>query len=821
MDFITDAVRLDDGACGVIEPFMTNTLSAGAQSATYSVSSVHKTSTGFSIDTAMVGGQCKCFLMVIAGAILWLRAQVDLWDSIQDKYYIPPAEENNTDLVLLPDQQKGIVDIAKMEGQCKERLLLIVRAILRLGALRDLWDARRVKYYIPPSDDNMTNICLRSDEYKCTNSLRPFAAQEEKASASTAAKDIRDKIVLPVVIIAEFLGRFQTGIMGTCSWIKQIYLHLKASADTAAKHIQVNIVLSVADISAFLVALLVGILGTCHWIQKTYVHRKDVALLHKIVLQKQTIKLEVPYTGGKKMSRTCLTIGNYTDIMIVHSLREPQLVESDLKALGRKPEEIQVKNIDNALEYVQLDQLLESKDTSTDRTRTTVVFGAPGIGKSTIIQKIIHDWARVKIYHQFKFAFPFKFTQLNLIKVPTNLSTLIVNSYPYFENELEQLWKEPRKILFIFDDLDEFEQTIDFTDVEKNNAPQSQCVDPEYCCLVSDIVRCLIQGELLKGCSVLITSRPWKLESLGNANIHRRIKILGFNSEQMKQYFDRCFGDPQFAKQVTEYIEQNDTLGTMCYNPLFCSVLCSLVESQRTAGKQGRPLQLIPSTRMYSAYVANLLNRCGSDIENTRNKLLKLGGLAYQGIRKQTVVFETDMFNKLELERSNFITAFMMEIRDNDLQSIAYKFPHTVMQDFVAALLKSLHTTPNGLAPLLDEGYTCIDDRFNSFTRFLVGLCSRNSTDQLESKLGKFPAEASKPVWDWLTRNVKTRAQNLDDGRSQGKFLNILHSFAEFEDRNLMAATLAQIKKIKFTKCPLKPFDCVVLSTAFMNLEII
>ncbi|XP_067916167.1 NACHT, LRR and PYD domains-containing protein 3-like isoform X2 [Heterodontus francisci] len=549
--------------------------------------------------------------------------------------------------------------------------------------------------------------------------------------------------------------------------------------------------------------------------KKKYVPRTGIERQHKTFLQEQTTILEV--TGENQMSKTCLLDEHYTEVMIVPSLGEPQMVETELKAQGRKPEEKQGQNIGNVPENVQLDQLLGSKDATIDRTRTTIVFGDAGIGKSTIIQKIIRDWATGKIYRQFKFVFHFKFSQLNLIKVRTTLSMLILNSYPYLRNHLEKLWKEPGKILFIFDDLDEFEQTVDFKDVERNNAPQNQCFDPECCCLVSDIVCCLIQGQLLKGSSVLITSRPWKLESLGNSNIHRKFKILGFSPEEIKQYFQRYLRDPNLEREAIETIKLNNTLDTLYYNPLYCSVCCSLAESHKTAEERER--QPITSTRLYTVYFENLLNRCGYDAGNTRNSLLKLGELAYHGIGKKTAVFEADKFNELEL--SNFITAFIVKIRDNDLRSVAYKFCDTVMQDFVAALLKSLRTKPNELKQLLDEGYRCGDDRFNSFSRFLVGLSLRKSTDQLESKLGKFPAEVTQPVSEWLTRNVKTCAQNLDDGQSQRKFLNICHSFAEFEDRNLMEAALAPIKKIKFTKCPLKPSDCAVLSTVLMNLEII
>ncbi|XP_067916153.1 NACHT, LRR and PYD domains-containing protein 3-like isoform X4 [Heterodontus francisci] len=724
-------------------------------------------------------GQCKVPFLLI---LLLLEALCGL---NRGTGTITAPEETSTATSLPPDEQKEPAPIRSKTENAENTQQVKQRQAADPAPVRSKTE----------NAENTQQVKQRRADPEAPEML---SAQPSEASADNAAKDTQDAIVLACAVCVAFLGGFGVGSTATYCWMKKKYVP-RTDAESPdplsaplLEHPEAPEMLSAQP-------------------------SEGIERQHKTFLQEQTTILEV--TGENQMSKTCLLDEHYTEVMIVPSLGEPQMVETELKAQGRKLEEKQGPNIGNVPENVQLDQLLGSKDATIDRTRTTIVFGDAGIGKSIIIQKILRDWATGKIYHQFQFVFRFKFTQLTLIKVRTTLSRLILNSYPYLRNHLEKLWKDPGKILFIFDDLDEFEQTVDFKDVERNNTPQNQCSNPECCCLVSDIVRCLIQGQLLKGSSVLIMSPPWKLESLGNSNIHRRFKILGFSPEKMKEYFQCYLRDPNLEREAIETIKLNDTLDTLYYNPLYCSVCCSLVESHKTAEERER--QPITSTRVYTVYFENFLNRCGYDAENTRNSLLKLCELAYQGIGKKTAVFEADKFNELELELSNFITAFIVKIRDNDLRSAAYKFRDTVMQDFVAALLKSLRTKPNELKQLLDEGYRCGDDRFNSFSRFLVGLSSRKSTDQLESKLGKFPAEVTQPVSDWLTRNVKTCAQNLDDGQSQRKFLNICHSFAEFEDRNLMAAALAPIKKIKFTKCPLKSYDCAVLSTVLMNLEII
>ncbi|XP_032871834.1 protein NLRC3-like [Amblyraja radiata] len=118
-----------------------------------------------------------------------------------------------------------------------------------------------------------------------------------------------------------------------------------------------------------------------------------------------------------------------------------------------------------------------------------------------MVQKIVHDWATGKIYPHFQFVFSFKFRDLNTLNCSINLSNLIVVFYPYLRNALDYIWKNPERLLFIFDGLDEFKSKIDFAD--NCTEQQHKCPDPDVRCKVSDIVYSLIQHKLLPGCSVL------------------------------------------------------------------------------------------------------------------------------------------------------------------------------------------------------------------------------------------------------------------------------------------------------------------------------
>ncbi|GCC33235.1 hypothetical protein chiPu_0011703 [Chiloscyllium punctatum] len=127
--------------------------------------------------------------------------------------------------------------------------------------------------------------------------------------------------------------------------------------------------------------------------------------------------------------------------------------------------------------------------------------------------KMVYDWATGKIYPEFQFVFSFKFQDLNIFNCQINLRNLVLDQYPYFGSVLGELRKNPEGLLFIFDGLDEFKDSIDFL------TAKFMCADPECWCNLFDIVYSLIQHKLLPGYSVLVISCPIALHLLEKAEI--------------------------------------------------------------------------------------------------------------------------------------------------------------------------------------------------------------------------------------------------------------------------------------------------------------
>ncbi|XP_032872006.1 NACHT, LRR and PYD domains-containing protein 12-like [Amblyraja radiata] len=195
-------------------------------------------------------------------------------------------------------------------------------------------------------------------------------------------------------------------------------------------------------------------------------HMEDVQQKHKETLRAQTETLSVNTILMNEKVKDFQLLDRYAELTIISTVRDRTLVEHELLARGRDHEEWRDQCLRGKLEKIRTDQLFHSSfsRSKSGSGSSASVAGVAGIGKTTMVQKIVHDWAMGKIYPHFQFVFSFKFRDLNTIKDRVTMRELILDQYPYFRNMLGEVWKNPEGLLFIFDGLDEFKDRIDFTD---------------------------------------------------------------------------------------------------------------------------------------------------------------------------------------------------------------------------------------------------------------------------------------------------------------------------------------------------------------------
>ncbi|XP_059811540.1 NACHT, LRR and PYD domains-containing protein 3-like [Hypanus sabinus] len=543
---------------------------------------------------------------------------------------------------------------------------------------------------------------------------------------------------------------------------------------------------------------------------------KDVQQKHKETLRTQTETLRVNtilMTEKEKVSRL---VDQYTELTVISTVRDRRLVEHELLARGRDHEEWREKHLCGELEKIQTDQLFQSSFSGNkyNSASSAVVAGVSGIGKTTMVQKIVYDWATGKVYQQFQFVFRFKFRDLNSINCRINLKELILGQYPYFGNLLREVWNNPEGLLFIFDGLDEFKHRIDFSDSRRDSEPKHQCLDPEWRCEVSDIVYSLIQHKLLPGCSVLVTTHSTALHLLEKAEIGVRAEILGFDGEERKEYFTRYFENHTVAAAVFKHVKENEILYTMSYKPSYCLILALALGpffTQRVRDPQRVPKTI---TQIYFHYIYNILKNHRREIENPRNVLLRVGQMAFRGVSEKKIVFtDGDLINH-NLQPSQFLSGFLMELfeREDSARSVVYTFPDLTIQEFVAAVAQFLNPHPEDILKFLTEAHNTTDGRFDIFLRFVAGLSSAMTTRDLEEFLRPVPHQTACRVVDWVKEEVKRQFEITESEHSKRRLLNALHYLFESQNRGLAQATLGSMETLSFREMRLTPIDCAVLS---------
>ncbi|XP_038656752.1 NACHT, LRR and PYD domains-containing protein 3-like isoform X2 [Scyliorhinus canicula] len=541
----------------------------------------------------------------------------------------------------------------------------------------------------------------------------------------------------------------------------------------------------------------------------------DVQHKHKETLRVQTETLTVNTILIKEKVKILQLVDRYAELTIISTVRDRTLVEHELLARGRDHEEWRKKHLRRELEKIRTDQLFQSSFSpkKSNPGSSAAVSGVPGIGKTTMVQKIVYDWATGKIYPHFQFVFSFKFRDLNTINCRINLRNLILFFYPYFGNVLGELWKNPEGLLFIFDGLDEFKDSTNFADNHRNPEPQSMCTGPEGWCEVSDIVYSLIQHKLLPGCSVLVTSRPTTFHLLEKVKINVWAEILGFVGDERKEYFNKFFEDQTVAAAVFKHVEENGILYTMCYNPSYCWILGLSLGPffTQTDWRQ----QQVPKTitQLYSYYIYNILENHRREIESPRDVLLKLGEMAFTGVSEKKIVFRNGDLIKYNLQPSQFLSGFLMELleRDDSAQSVVYTFPHLTIQEFAAALAQFLTPNPRDIQKLLRETNRKEDGRFEIFLRFVVGLSSPQAARPLEKFLDPFLHQTSQVI-DWVKEKVEGQIGNTAGETGKRNLLNTFHYLFESQNKMLAQSTVGSMETLSFCELRLTPIDCAVLS---------
>ncbi|XP_073465173.1 NACHT, LRR and PYD domains-containing protein 3-like [Aquarana catesbeiana] len=534
---------------------------------------------------------------------------------------------------------------------------------------------------------------------------------------------------------------------------------------------------------------------------------RDIQEKHKQYLMEKTETLVEHRPPGTTLEPQRFLINErYVDLIVVSTDQFRERPQNEIIQTGVKHEEC-LKETQTRLEHISPNKLFRWNPQSHCVPHVVMVSGVPGIGKTTLMQKFVYDWVTGKHYQRFAFLFFFRFRDLNRLG-EVSLEEMILHQYPYLQSQIGDILQDPEILLFIFDGLDESIHQMDFRSSKLSN--------PKRRSHFSKIVVSLVRQSLLKGPSVLITSRPTRLASVDTSVFQRIAEIMGFLHGDRLIFFNNFFGNEELSEKAFHYVQENDMLYTFCYIPSYCWIICTVLSmcfrSQPTITDQLMTSLPKTVTQLFVVFVSNILanhsqNKDGG--HTARELLTSIGWMAEHGVMNHIIVFDDRHLESFSVRDDNHVfSSFMME--SGQPPDVDYTFLHLTLQEFFAALVHFMNYNPDRLQKTLDKAESYKDGRAEIFLRFLCGLSDSSTRSMLKSHVGELSTQAARHVITWIQKKITDQryGKSTEDKR---KLLNVFYYLYESRNKALVAKCIGS-NKVDFSEVPLSPLDCSVLS---------
>ena len=372
----------------------------------------------------------------------------------------------------------------------------------------------------------------------------------------------------------------------------------------------------------------------------------------------------------------------YVNLGLLHHKDSRNMKEVIMIAQRQKNDSSAIE--ENLAENVQITKdilnLFAAVDDNCTKPRSTLIEGAPGIGKTILLKEIAYRWANDAMFNDARILFLFYLRDPRFQSVTT-----IKELLEYFgcldENEIPAVVKQLKQssgegVVFLIDGLDEYPSAL------QNG-------------LVSE----LVNSKIFTKSVFVITSRQCASVSLHN-KVEQRIEILGFGNEERDEYIYMSLKSfPEKREELNRYLKQHPMLNSLVYIPFNLSVLLFLFQQDNL------PETL---TEMNESFILHTVYRhmekhdlptsCVKKLtdfpETVYNIICKLSKLAFQGLQKNQLVFTFDEIRQVypevdispeALNGFGLLQAVQHYPQKGAGTTVSFNFLHSTMQEFLAA----------------------------------------------------------------------------------------------------------------------------------------
>ncbi len=301
-----------------------------------------------------------------------------------------------------------------------------------------------------------------------------------------------------------------------------------------------------------------------------------------------------------------------------------------------------------------------------------LVTGMPGVGKSSLVKKMLYDWAS-EVFKKYMIIF---LVNLRDINPGETLESAIINQSPPLCNKgvdhiLMQRIMESYKhqVLLLFDGYDEL----------------SEKVRTSY-----SAIHRIIERKQYADIDILLTSRPQMINDIAH-HFQTKAEILGFSRERAEEFVAKWFPQqPELCKSVMEFAERNGQRD-MWKVPILLLFTCLLVES----GEVDVTKSSVPLNTMYKRLIQCLFKtyyaKEGKEIdkEHMEKVILKLGKIALDCLRNDSLAFDIKEITELVGDHAFMYGIIIAESDSQTISALSHDkrvvFIHRSIQEYLAA----------------------------------------------------------------------------------------------------------------------------------------
>ncbi|NXM02161.1 NLRP3 protein, partial [Tyrannus savana] len=446
--------------------------------------------------------------------------------------------------------------------------------------------------------------------------------------------------------------------------------------------------------------------------------------------------------------------------------------------------------------------------------RVVVLVGAPGMGKTTLVRKVMVEWGEGTLHEQFDCVFCIDCKSIALLK-EASVADLVSQCCPH-QRVLAGNILDDQKILFIFDGFEALRFSLIQPEAELSSDPRE--VKPLETTLMS-----LLKRTVLPEASLLITTRPTALQSLGRClEGEYYAEILGFSAAMREEYFHRYFENTNKAEMAFRFARDNEILYSLCVIPIMSWTVCTILE-QELCRKKNLLECSKSTTRMTMSYLSQLLKHRDRDNPQVLQRfLLQLCSLAADGIWKHKVLFEEKDIRDHGLDQPDLLPLFLNEkiSKESGDHGKVYGFSHLHLQEFFAAMFYVLEDDEETVSDLVGhekdvnkllESYSESRKDLNVTVQFLFGLVSQKSIEYVDKTIG---CRISPQAREELLKRLQGRHRGIshpDQGLKISE-LDTFHFLFEMNEKSFVQSALGHFSDLDLQDMKLTLYNQMALS---------